>query len=111
MGLTERQQEVVDLLALGMSTEDIANKLWVTKNTVRNHIQHIMDKMDVDTGLALVHKERMFLTEAQETGIRQVFDRGRGHELPGFGFVGGTAPWVMTATYTACSNEQVSLTV
>ena len=91
--LTGRQMEVLDLLAEGMSTADIATKLWVSKATVRNHVQQIMERLDVHTRLAAVHaahvyvhspgqriidwcrSQRMHLESSQEVAIRRVFEK------------------------------------
>jgi PAS domain S-box-containing protein len=46
-GLTGREIEVLDLLAKGAGTRDIARRLVISPNTVRNHIQHIFQKLHV----------------------------------------------------------------
>jgi DNA-binding NarL/FixJ family response regulator len=45
--LTEREAEVLRLLARGLSNEDIAKKLFLSGGTVRNHISAIVDKLGV----------------------------------------------------------------
>jgi PAS domain S-box-containing protein len=45
--LTPREQEVLFLLAKGYSTREIAQSLVISPNTVRNHIQHIFQKLHV----------------------------------------------------------------
>ena len=45
--LTSREAEVLDLLALGMSTEQIAERLFVGKVTVRTHVAAILKKLRV----------------------------------------------------------------
>ena len=45
--LTPREQEVLFLLAKGYSTREIAQNLVISPNTVRNHIQHIFQKLHV----------------------------------------------------------------
>ena len=49
LGLTERQVEVLQLLAEGKSTEQIAAALHLSKTTVRNHIARILGALDVPT--------------------------------------------------------------
>ena len=44
--LTERQRQVLVLLAAGKSTNEIAKSLEVSLNTVRHHMQNILDKLD-----------------------------------------------------------------
>jgi two-component system, NarL family, response regulator LiaR len=45
--LTEREVEVLSLLARGLSNEDIAKQLFLSEGTVRNHISSIVDKLGV----------------------------------------------------------------
>lgn len=45
--LTPREKEVLTLLTEGMDGAGIAKKLVLSPATVRNHIQHILDKLDV----------------------------------------------------------------
>jgi PAS domain S-box-containing protein len=45
--LTPRQHEVLALLAHGFGTEGIADNLTISQNTVRNHIQQILEKFRV----------------------------------------------------------------
>jgi HD-GYP domain-containing protein (c-di-GMP phosphodiesterase class II) len=51
-GLTEREAEVLRLVAQGRSTREIAERLVLTENTARHHIEHIYDKLDVSTRAA-----------------------------------------------------------
>jgi len=44
--LTPREQEVLRVLALGMSNEAIAEKLFITKRTVQNHVSSIYSKLE-----------------------------------------------------------------
>jgi DNA-binding NarL/FixJ family response regulator len=45
--LTSREIEVLRLLAIGTDTDEIAAKLSLARNTVRNHAQNIMLKLGV----------------------------------------------------------------
>ena len=45
--LTFREQEVMDLLAQGISVKDIAEKLFISPKTVENHRSSIMRKLDL----------------------------------------------------------------
>jgi len=49
LGLTERQLEVLQLLAQGKSTEQIASELVLSKTTVRNHVARILAALGVHT--------------------------------------------------------------
>jgi DNA-binding CsgD family transcriptional regulator len=52
--LTPRQAEVLSLLQRGASTEQIAGELQVSKETVRNHIRHLLRALGVHTRLEAV---------------------------------------------------------
>lgn len=54
VALTEREQEVLRCLARGLSTAGIAKKLSIAPVTVRNHIQSILQRLDVHSKLAAV---------------------------------------------------------
>jgi len=45
--LTEREAEVLQLIADGNRSPDIAKNLFITEETVKKHIQHILEKLDV----------------------------------------------------------------
>jgi len=52
--LTARELEVLQRLGDGMSTVDIASAMYVSINTVRNHVQSIMQKLGVHSRLEAV---------------------------------------------------------
>ena len=45
--LTDRELEVLRLIARGMSNKDIASELVIAENTVRNHVRNILEKLQV----------------------------------------------------------------
>ncbi len=45
--LTEREEEILDLLAQGYRYREIAEQLFISIDTVRTHIRHIYEKMHV----------------------------------------------------------------
>ena len=53
-GLTEREMQVLALLARGEGTHAIAKELTISKTTARNHIQNILAKLGVHTRLEAV---------------------------------------------------------
>lgn len=56
--LTPREREVLDLLAQGESKEAIARRLFLSANTVRNHIQNILGKLGAHSRLEAVATAR-----------------------------------------------------
>jgi DNA-binding CsgD family transcriptional regulator len=46
-GLTTRESEIAQLVALGYSNPEIADKLIITRGTVANHVAHILDRLGV----------------------------------------------------------------
>ena len=52
--LTTRETEILRLLAGGSGTEEIADRLFISVATVRNHIQNILRKLDVHSKLEAV---------------------------------------------------------
>jgi len=52
--LTAREQEVLSLLAQGLSTRDIAQSLSISPSTARNHIQNILHKLQVHSRVEAV---------------------------------------------------------
>jgi ATP/maltotriose-dependent transcriptional regulator MalT len=48
-GLTKREREVLALVAEGKSNTGIAAAMWITTGTVRKHLEHIYDKLDVSS--------------------------------------------------------------
>jgi DNA-binding NarL/FixJ family response regulator len=45
--LTEREREILELIARGMSNQEIVNRLVVSPKTVRNHVSNIFSKLQV----------------------------------------------------------------
>ena len=52
--LTKREQEIMRLLAEGLSPKQIAEKLFISPKTVENHKSNIMSKLDLHSILELV---------------------------------------------------------
>jgi DNA-binding NarL/FixJ family response regulator len=47
--LTTREREILQLLADGMSNADVATKLFISQETVKSHVRHILAKLEADT--------------------------------------------------------------
>ena len=45
--LTHREREVFELLVQDKTTKDIAQQLFISEKTVRNHISNVMQKLNV----------------------------------------------------------------
>jgi ATP/maltotriose-dependent transcriptional regulator MalT len=56
--LTPREWEVLDLLCTGQSTDDIANALVLSSETVRSHIKNLLRKLGVSSRQAAVEEAR-----------------------------------------------------
>jgi DNA-binding NarL/FixJ family response regulator len=52
--LTEREREIVALVALGLSNQDIAGRLYLSPLTVKTHVNRAMSKLDVRDRAQLV---------------------------------------------------------
>lgn len=52
--LSTREREILRCLALGMRRPEIAERLFLSPNTVRTHIHHLLRKLDVHSTLAAV---------------------------------------------------------
>jgi DNA-binding NarL/FixJ family response regulator len=57
-GLTEREREVLVLLAEGATTRDIAERLFISVNTARNHVQRLITKLGAHSRLEAVATAR-----------------------------------------------------
>lgn len=60
-GLTERETEIVELIAQGLSNKEIAAQLYLSVGTVRNMITIILDKLEIRdrTQLAIYYWQRV----------------------------------------------------
>ncbi len=60
--LSEREREVLALLARGLSNPEIAQELFIAKSTVRSHVKSIYGKLSV-------HRRWDAVQRAQELGL------------------------------------------
>ncbi|THJ74286.1 response regulator [Candidatus Frankia alpina] len=62
--LTDREMEVLRLVAKGMNNRDIAKQLYISENTVKNHIRNILEKLQLHSRMeAVVYAVREKLLE------------------------------------------------
>lgn len=54
--LTEREVEIIGLLAEGLSNKELAKRLYVSEATVKSHLAHIYGKLGVDTRTGAVSR-------------------------------------------------------
>ncbi|NET56572.1 MAG: helix-turn-helix transcriptional regulator [Symploca sp. SIO2E6] len=52
--LSERELQIIELVAAGLTNQDIAQQLEISKRTVDNHISNILTKTSTDNRVALV---------------------------------------------------------
>src|SRR4051794_32799063 len=73
--LTPRQSEVLQLLGRGASTEDIAAMFHLSKETVRNHVRHVLRELGVHSRLEAVaraHELGLLTTRSGEGTLARV---------------------------------------
>lgn len=56
--LTEREREVLDLIARGYSNAEIADRLYLSPKTVRNHISSVFEKLQVSSRAQAIVRAR-----------------------------------------------------
>jgi two-component system NarL family response regulator len=62
--LTDREMEVLKLVAQGLNNRDIAKRLFISENTVKNHIRNILEKLHLHSRMeAVVYAVREKLLE------------------------------------------------
>jgi DNA-binding NarL/FixJ family response regulator len=62
--LTDREMEVLTLVAQGLNNRDIAKQLYISENTVKNHVRNILEKLHLHSRMeAVVYAVREKLLE------------------------------------------------
>lgn len=54
VSLSDRELQIIDLVAAGLTNQEIAGKLEISKRTVDNHISNILTKTETENRVALV---------------------------------------------------------
>ena len=54
--LTEREKEILSFLGQGLKRKEITNLLYISERTLTNHIQNILDKLEVDSTIKAIIK-------------------------------------------------------
>ena len=52
--LTDREMEVLKLVAQGLNNRDIAKELFISENTVKNHVRNILEKLQIHSRMEAV---------------------------------------------------------
>lgn len=58
LGITARELEILECIAAGLSTREIAGKLFVSENTVKTHSGRLLDKLDAKRRTQAVQKAK-----------------------------------------------------
>lgn len=58
LGLSDRELEVLLLIAEGLSNKDIADRLYISTNTVKTHISNLFSKLDANRRTEAIKKAR-----------------------------------------------------
>ncbi len=54
--LSDRELEVLECMLDGLTTQQISNRLFISDNTVKTHVRHIFDKLEVSNRAEAVGK-------------------------------------------------------
>ncbi len=66
--LTARELEVLKLVARGMSNKDVADQLFISENTVKNHVRNILEKLHLHSRMeAVMYAVRKRLVDPHHT--------------------------------------------
>jgi DNA-binding NarL/FixJ family response regulator len=66
--LTSRELEVLKLVAKGMSNKDVAEELYISENTVKNHVRNILEKLHLHSRMeAVMYAVRKRLLDPHHT--------------------------------------------
>lgn len=58
VNLTKRELDVINLIAEGLSNKEIAEKLFIETQTVKNHVHNILEKLQLHNRFETVHYAR-----------------------------------------------------
>jgi DNA-binding CsgD family transcriptional regulator len=58
LGISKREYEVLELMAQGLSNQEIAEKLFVSLNTVKTHLSNLFVKLDAKRRTQAIQKAK-----------------------------------------------------
>jgi len=69
--LTQREQEVIELIAAGLSNKEIAQKLFISPYTIKSHVHNILEKLTFHSRLQIAkyaHDKKMTSAKDKNSG-------------------------------------------
>jgi DNA-binding NarL/FixJ family response regulator len=70
-GLSPREHEVLELMALGLTNRQIGARLWISEPTVKTHVSHVLDKLaQPDRTAAIIHAMALGLVAVPEKSLQ-----------------------------------------
>ena len=72
--LTAREHEVLEVAATGATNREIAEMLWISPHTVRTHLEHIFEKLNVRTRTEAAALLRNTGSSSAELSVGALFD-------------------------------------
>lgn len=63
LGLSKRESEIIELISKGNSNQDIAEKLFLSVNTVKTHVNNIFNKLGVNNRMSVINKVNSLISE------------------------------------------------
>jgi len=65
LGLTRRQQEIAPLLADGLTNKEIASRLNLSEQTIKNHVHSMLRRTGAKDRLEVAGQARMAVLQAR----------------------------------------------
>ena len=59
LGLSPREVQILEALAIGESNKELARRLGISPNTVKTHVARVYEKLEVDRRIHAIEKARM----------------------------------------------------
>jgi two-component system nitrate/nitrite response regulator NarL len=70
--LTAREQQIVELIAEGLSNKEIGRRLYIEVATVKNHVHNILEKLQVSRRGEVVARLRLVTSEIDEPTVQSM---------------------------------------
>jgi ATP/maltotriose-dependent transcriptional regulator MalT len=58
LGISKRESEVLELMATGLSNQEIADRLFVSLNTIKTHSSSLFEKLEVNRRMQAIEKAK-----------------------------------------------------